>query len=200
MAGHPVRLRFRNAGTCFNLNSLVLGQDEDLVANPEGQARFVALGAAVVWTNRAVRNLPALARIMRERHVALVDAQNPQSYLLGMAAAVLETAVRTRGKAPAVEVTVSVKQSGVPEDFMVELPVSVLPAKSSKPLVKWLRTGDEAAVSFRLQAPPARVEVARQAAVLRVAPSFVCRHEGISTAKSIRAFIASSLCARRGLF
>lgn len=31
---------------CFNLNSLVLGQDEDLVANPEAQARFVALGAA----------------------------------------------------------------------------------------------------------------------------------------------------------
>ena len=32
---------------CFNLNSLVLGQDEDLVANPEGQAQFLALGAAL---------------------------------------------------------------------------------------------------------------------------------------------------------
>jgi general secretion pathway protein K len=32
---------------CFNLNSLVIGQDEDLMANPEGQAQFLALGAAL---------------------------------------------------------------------------------------------------------------------------------------------------------
>jgi general secretion pathway protein K len=32
---------------CFNLNSLVLGQGEDLIARPEGQAQFVALGEAL---------------------------------------------------------------------------------------------------------------------------------------------------------
>ncbi|TFW10931.1 general secretion pathway protein GspK [Brevundimonas intermedia] len=32
---------------CFNLNSLVLGQGEDLVARPEGLAQFVALGTAL---------------------------------------------------------------------------------------------------------------------------------------------------------
>ena len=32
---------------CFNLNSLVIGQDEDLMANPEGLAQFLALGAAL---------------------------------------------------------------------------------------------------------------------------------------------------------
>lgn len=80
----------------------------------------------------------------------------------------IETAVRTRGKPPAVDVTVTVKQSGVPDDFVVELPVAVTPARGARPVVKWLRTGDEAAVQFRLKAPPVRVEVAPGAGVLAV--------------------------------
>lgn len=32
---------------CFNINSLVLGQGEDLVAQPEGVAQFIALGVAI---------------------------------------------------------------------------------------------------------------------------------------------------------
>lgn len=45
---------------CFNINSLVLGQGEDLIAQPEGVAQFVALGVAV--------GLP------RPRMAALADA------------------------------------------------------------------------------------------------------------------------------
>jgi len=42
-----IRATVRDGQACFNLNSLVTGQDEDLVANPEGLAQFVALGAAL---------------------------------------------------------------------------------------------------------------------------------------------------------
>lgn len=42
-----IRAVVTDGQACFNLNSLVLGQDEDLVANPKGRARFVALGAAL---------------------------------------------------------------------------------------------------------------------------------------------------------
>src|SRR5690606_22381808 len=37
----------RDGQSCFNLNSLVLGQGEDLIARPEGAAQFIALGAAL---------------------------------------------------------------------------------------------------------------------------------------------------------
>jgi len=90
------------------------------------------------------------------------------AWVYGTGIPVLETVVRTRGKPPAYEVAVTVKQSGVPDDFVVELPVAVTPAKGAKPLVKWLRTGDESTVQFRLPAPPARVEVAPGAGVLAV--------------------------------
>jgi aminopeptidase N len=90
------------------------------------------------------------------------------TWIYGTGIPVIETAVRTRGKPPAYEVAVTVKQSGVPDDFVVELPVAVTPAKGVKPLVKWLRTGDESTVQFRLPAPPARVEVAPGAGVLAV--------------------------------
>lgn len=91
------------------------------------------------------------------------------TWVYGTGVPVLETAVRRRGKAPAVEVTVSVKQSGVEQDFMAEAPVAVYPARGGKPLVKWIRTGGEpATVTFRLKAPPARVEVAPGLGVLAV--------------------------------
>lgn len=91
------------------------------------------------------------------------------TWVYGTGVPVLETSVRTRGKAPAVEVVVTVKQSGVEEDFLAEVPVVVTPAKGGKPLVKWVRTGgEEAVVTFRLSAPPAKVEVAPGLGVLAV--------------------------------
>lgn len=90
------------------------------------------------------------------------------TWVYGTGIPVIETSVRTRGKPPALDVTVTVRQSGVPDDFVVELPVAVTPAKGAKPLVKWLRTGDEAAVQFRLRAAPVRVDVAPGTGVLAV--------------------------------
>lgn len=89
------------------------------------------------------------------------------TWVYGTGIPTLETAVRVRGKAPSVEVIVNVKQSGVPDDFMLELPVEVRTTRTSRPIVKWIRTGDDSAtVTFRVQAPPARVEVAPGAGVL----------------------------------
>ncbi|MCS7043608.1 MAG: M1 family aminopeptidase [Bryobacteraceae bacterium] len=91
------------------------------------------------------------------------------TWVYGTGIPVLETMIRMRGKAPALEVAVSVKQSGVPEDFMLELPVELRATRASRPVVKWIRTGgDSASVSFRVQAPPARVELAPGAGVLAV--------------------------------
>ncbi|MGQ9915824.1 MAG: M1 family metallopeptidase [Bryobacteraceae bacterium] len=91
------------------------------------------------------------------------------TWVYGTGVPSLTTAVRTKGKAPALEVTVSVRQSDVEADFVAEVPVAVYPAKGGKPLVKWIRTGDEpATVTFRLNAPPARVEVAPGLGVLAV--------------------------------
>lgn len=41
------RAVIRDGQSCFNLNSLALGQGEDLIARPEGAAQFIALGAAL---------------------------------------------------------------------------------------------------------------------------------------------------------
>lgn len=45
--GGAIRAVVTDGQTCFNLNSVVLGQGEDLIPRPEGAAQFVALGRAV---------------------------------------------------------------------------------------------------------------------------------------------------------
>lgn len=112
-------------------------------------------------------------RALASRYTAKDDPERSlegffDTWVYGTGIPVLETAVRTSGKAPAVEVAVTVRQSGVPDDFVVELPVAVTPAKGARPIVRWIRTGEEATVRFRLQAPPARVEVAPDAGVLAI--------------------------------
>lgn len=42
-----LRAEINDGQNCFNLNSVVLGQGDDLVARPEGAAQFLALGRAV---------------------------------------------------------------------------------------------------------------------------------------------------------
>jgi general secretion pathway protein K len=42
-----IRARLSDGQACFNVNSLVLGQGEDLIVQPEGVAQFIALGVAV---------------------------------------------------------------------------------------------------------------------------------------------------------
>lgn len=42
-----IRARISDGQACFNVNSLVLGQGEDLIVQQEGVAQFIALGAAL---------------------------------------------------------------------------------------------------------------------------------------------------------
>lgn len=79
----------------------------------------------------------------------------------------LEVSTRVRGKAPALELQVTVKQSGVGGDFGLDLPVEIRLPRQAAPLVKWIRTGPEAAVlSVKLKVAPLKVEVAPGAGVL----------------------------------
>lgn len=79
----------------------------------------------------------------------------------------LEVSTRLKGKAPALELLVTVKQSGTAEDFALDLPVEIRLPRQPAPLIKWIRTGPEPAVlSVKLKVAPVKVEVAPGAGVL----------------------------------
>ncbi len=79
----------------------------------------------------------------------------------------LDVSTRVRGKAPSVELQVSVKQSGVGADFALDLPVEIRLPRQPAPLVKWIRTGTEPEVlRVKLKAAPLKVEVAPGMGVL----------------------------------
>lgn len=80
---------------------------------------------------------------------------------------VLDISTRLRGKAPAVELQVTVRQSGVSEDFEADLPVEIRLPGQAAPVVKWIRTASEPEVlKVKLKAAPLKVEVAPGAGVL----------------------------------
>ncbi len=72
-----------------------------------------------------------------------------------------------KGKAPALQLQVTVRQSDVPEDFGIDVPVEIRVPGETKPRVKWIRTSSEP-VSFTvpLRRGPAKVELAPGDAVL----------------------------------
>lgn len=81
----------------------------------------------------------------------------------------LNLATSVRGKAPAVDLKLTLTQSGVTEEFAVDVPVEIRFGGRSKPIVKWVRTGpDPVVLSMRLRSAPSRVELAPGGAVLAV--------------------------------
>ena len=79
----------------------------------------------------------------------------------------LEMSTSTRGKAPAVTVTVTVRQSGVPDDFVSAVPVEFKLAGGAKSIVRWVHASSEPTVlTMRLKAPPQKVELAPGLSVL----------------------------------
>lgn len=81
----------------------------------------------------------------------------------------LNVATSVRGKAPSVDLKVTVTQTGVGEDFGVDVPVEIRFPGATKPIVKWIRTGpDPAVVSMKLRSAPSKVEVAPGSGVLAV--------------------------------
>jgi hypothetical protein len=89
------------------------------------------------------------------------------TWVYGTGVPTLEMVTSVKGKAPAVTLTVTVRQSGVAEDFVAEVPVEIRPAGGAKPIVRWVHTSSEpAVVTFKLKAPPQHVELAPRLAVL----------------------------------
>lgn len=88
-------------------------------------------------------------------------------YSTGIPTLELKTAVS--GKAPKVQLTVTVNQTGVGENFSIDVPVEIWPAGAKTPIVKWIRTSaDGASVKVTLPRHPQRVELAPGNGVLAV--------------------------------
>ncbi|MBA3974126.1 MAG: hypothetical protein C0504_07920 [Candidatus Solibacter sp.] len=88
-------------------------------------------------------------------------------YSTGIPTLELKTAVS--GKAPKVQLTVTVNQTGVGEDFSIDVPVEIWPAGAKTPVVRWIRTsGDGASVKVTLPRHPQRVELGPGNGVLAV--------------------------------
>jgi hypothetical protein len=83
----------------------------------------------------------------------------------------LEMTTATRGKAPNVTLTVTVKQSGVADDFTAEVPIEIRGGAGTRPLVRWVHTSSEPAVlTVNLKVSPQRVELAPRLGVLMNRP------------------------------
>jgi hypothetical protein len=73
----------------------------------------------------------------------------------------LELKTSVSGKAPKLQLTVTVTQTGVGDDFSIDVPVEIWPAGAKAPIVKWVRTsGEGASVKVTLPRQPQRVELA----------------------------------------
>jgi hypothetical protein len=89
------------------------------------------------------------------------------TWVYGTGIPLLEMTTSIRGKAPAVVLTATVRQSGVPEDFVTEAPLEIRPAGGGQPVLRWVHTSSEPAVlSVKLKTRPQKVELAPGMALL----------------------------------
>jgi hypothetical protein len=65
-----------------------------------------------------------------------------ESWVYGTGIPAVKLDYTVHGKAPALRVSGTVKQSGVDEDFAADIPIEVQAGKSAAQVVKWVRTGD----------------------------------------------------------
>lgn len=81
----------------------------------------------------------------------------------------LNLSTTVRGKAPAIDLKVTVSQTGVGESFGVDVPIEIRFPGPAKPIVKWIRTGpDPVVLTMKLRAAPSKVELGPGAGVLAV--------------------------------
>jgi hypothetical protein len=81
----------------------------------------------------------------------------------------LELKTTVSGRAPKVQLTVTVNQSGVGGEFNTDLPVEIWMPAAKAPIVQWIRTSsDGATLKIPLRAAPVRVELAPGNGVLAV--------------------------------
>jgi hypothetical protein len=81
----------------------------------------------------------------------------------------LEVKAAVKGRAPDVQLSVTVTQTDVGEEFSVDVPVEIRVPNQTKPIVKWVHTGPEpAGFTVALKAPPSKTELAPGFGVLAV--------------------------------
>ncbi len=86
-----------------------------------------------------------------------------ETWVYGTGIPVLKLDYAVRGKAPAVRVNGTLRQSEVDDEFSADVPVEMQMAKSSTAVVKWVRSADDgASFSVPLKQPPAKVSIALQ--------------------------------------
>lgn len=89
------------------------------------------------------------------------------TWVQGTGVPALKLAWTLKGKAPKLALTATVTQSGVPEDFSDFVPVDVQPARGPA-IRRWVRTSSEPAqFTVTLAAPPSKVTLDPQNAVLK---------------------------------
>lgn len=139
-----------------------------------GDASFMKMLAALV---SRYSYKPITTDQFREHAAGFLPAGTPDPHLenffdhwvYGTGIPQLNVTTSVRGKAPSVDLKVTVSQTGVNEDFGVDLPVEIRFSGAVKPIVKWIRTGPEPVVlTMRLRSVPTKVEVAPGAGVLAI--------------------------------
>jgi hypothetical protein len=79
----------------------------------------------------------------------------------------IEMKSSTHGKAPAVTLNITVKQSGVPDDFVTEVPVEIYMPGVAKPMVRWVHaTSEPTLITVKLRSAPKQVLLAPGLSVL----------------------------------
>jgi hypothetical protein len=81
-----------------------------------------------------------------------------ESWVYGTGIPALKLDYSVRGKAPALRVSGTIRQSGVDEEFSPDIPIEVQSAKGTAEVVKWVRAGDSPA-GFTLPTKQAGVKV-----------------------------------------
>jgi hypothetical protein len=78
----------------------------------------------------------------------------------------LELKSSVRGKAPSLTLSVTVKQTGVSDDYSVDVPIEIRFA-TGKPLMKWVRTSnDPVTINIPVRTAPTKVELAPRNSIL----------------------------------
>lgn len=91
------------------------------------------------------------------------------SWAYGTGIPTLELKTSVTGRAPKVQLTVSVIQTGVDESFSIDLPVEITVPGSRTPITRWVRTSsDDAGFRIDLRAAPSKVELAPGYGVLAI--------------------------------
>lgn len=86
-----------------------------------------------------------------------------ETWVYGTGIPLLKLDYSVRGKAPAVRVNGTLKQSYVEDEFSADVPVEIQPGKSSAAVVKWVRSADDgASFSVALKQAPSKVGIAMQ--------------------------------------